>query len=247
MVVGLGAFIAMLEEGQRKDWLGSGFIRNCAYLAGVFLPIFIVRELVTKKPFVKLNLLASRNLGFSSVVAFVLGIGLYGTVYLIPAFLSGVQGYSPTLIGETLIWVGLLQLLVFPILPLLLKRVDIRLLVFGGSLLFAASCFMNSYMTPDYGKPQFIFANVVRALGQPFTIVPIVALATATLSPENASDGSAVFNVCRNLGGAVGIAILDTITTRREQFHDWRIGERVTAFDRALQGRVSPPHLTRFS
>ena len=238
MAIGLGGLIAMLEEGQRKDWLGSPFIRDCAYLAGIFVPIFLVREFMAEKPLVKLRLIASRNLGLSTLVAFVLGVALYGTIYLIPQFLGQVQGYSPTQIGETLIWVGLPQLLIFPFLPLLLKRFDIRALVCFGSILFAASCFMNSYMSPDYGKPQFAFANVVRALGQPFTIVPVTALATATLSRQDAGDGSAIFNMFRNLGGSVGIAILDTVATRREQFHDWRIGERVTIFDLAVRGRL---------
>ena len=130
-------------------------------------------------------------------------------------------------------------MLIFPILPLLLKKVDIRALVCFGSILFAASCFMNSYMSPDYGKTQFVFANIVRAFGQPFTIVPVTALATATLARQDAGDGSAIFNMFRNLGGSVGIAILDTVTTRREQFHDWRIGERVTAYDPAVQGRLA--------
>ncbi len=239
MAIGLGALIAMLEEGQRKDWFGSDFIRTCAILAGVFLPIFVVRELMAEKPLVKLRLVASRNLGLSTLVAFVLGVGLYGTVYLIPAYLGGVQNYSPTLIGETLIWVGLPQLLIFPVLPLLMKKMDIRALVFLGSLLFAASCFMNSYMSPDYGKDQFIWANVVRALGQPFTIVPVTALATATLARQDAGDGSAIFNMFRNLGGSVGIAVLNTMTVRREQFHDSRIGERVTAFDPIVQAQLA--------
>ncbi len=238
MAIGLGGLVAMLEEGQRKDWFGNDFIRTCGFLAGVFLPAFIAIELLGKHPVVNLRLLASRNLGLSTVVAFVLGLGLYGTVYLIPLYLGEVQGYSPLLIGETLIWVGLPQLLIFPLLPLLMKKFDIRLLVFLGSLLFAASCFMNSFMDPDYAKDQFIWANVVRALGQPFTIVPITGLAVATLARKDAGDGSALFNMFRNLGGSFGIAILSTVVTRREQFHDTRIGERVTAYDLAVQGRL---------
>ena len=236
--IGLGALVAMLEEGQRKDWFGSPFIRTCAILAGVFVPAFVLLEIFGKHPVVNLRLLLSRNLGLSTVVAFVLGMGLYGSVYLIPLYLGEVQGYSPLLIGETLIWVGLPQLLIFPILPLLMKKFDIRLLVFVGCLLFAASCFMNAYMTADYAKDQFIWANVVRALGQPFTIVPITGLAVATLARKDAGDGSALFNMFRNLGGSVGIAILSTVVTRREQFHDERIGESVTAYSLAAQGRL---------
>lgn len=240
MAVGLGGLVAMLEEGQRKDWFGSGFIQVCGLLAGVFLPIFVVWELfVTRHPVVNLRLLASRNLGVSTVVAFVLGVGLYGTLYLTPLYLSEVQGYGPLLIGETLIWSGLPQLLVFPFLPVLLKRFDVRLLICLGSVIFAGSCFMNSYMSLNYAKDQLIFANIVRALGQPFTIVPVTGLALATLAPKDAGEGSALFNMFRNLGGSVGIALLSTEVTRREQFHDTRIGERITAFDLGLQDRIA--------
>jgi DHA2 family multidrug resistance protein len=231
MTIGLGSLVAMLEEGQRKDWFGNNFILDCGILAAIFLPIFAIWECVAKHPLVKLRLILSRNLGLSTVVAFVLGLGLYGTIYLIPLYLDTVQGYSPLLIGETLVWVGLPQLLIFPFLPLLMKWFDTRLLVCVGSIFFAASCFMNSFMTADYAMPEFIIANIVRAIGQPFTIVPVTGLALATLAPKDAGDGSAIFNMFRNLGGSVGIAVLSTVITRREQFHDFRIGERVSAYD----------------
>jgi DHA2 family multidrug resistance protein len=240
MAVGLGSLIAMLEQGQQDDWFGSEFILTCGLLAGIFLSIFIGWELFfTRSPLVHLRLLASRNLSLSSVIGFVLGVGLYGTIYLTPLYLGDVQGYSPRQIGEVLIWAGLPQLLIFPFLPLLLKRFDVRMVVFLGSILFAASCFMNSYMSLDYGKGQLILANIIRAFGQPFTIVPITGLALAAVSRKDAGEASVLFNMFRNLGGSVGIAILSTLVTRREQFHDTRIGERITAYGLALQDRIA--------
>ena len=239
MVIGLGSLIAMLEEGQRKDWFGSTFIVTSAILAGIFVPAFILVELYSAKPFVKLRLMASRNVGVSSIVAFGLGLGLYGTIYLMPLYLGEVQGYSPLQIGETLVWIGLPQFLIFPILPFLMKRFDLRALVFWGCVLFAISCFMNTSMSYNNAGDQFFIVNIVRAFGQPFTIVPITALATATLAPKDAGDGSAIFNIFRHVGGSVGIAILSTIVTRREQFHDARIGESVTVYDPATQERLA--------
>ncbi len=238
MVIGLGSLIAMLEEGQRNDWFGSNFIRICAALAAIFVPLFVLVELYHPKPFVKLRLLGSRNVGVSSIVAFGLGLGLYGSIYLIPLYLGEVQGYSPLQIGEVLVWIGLPQFLVFPFLPWLMKRVDLRLLVCWGCVLFGLSCYMDSFMSFNYAGDQMMVANIVRAFGQPFTIVPITALATATLAPKDAGDGSAIFNIFRNVGGSFGIAILSTIVTRREQFHDLRIGESITAYDPATQART---------
>jgi DHA2 family multidrug resistance protein len=171
-------------------------------------------------------------------VAFGLGLALYGTIFLIPLYLGTVQGYSPLQIGQVLVWVGLPQFLIFPFLPLLMKRVDLRLLVSFGCLIFAASCFMNTVMSSDTGGDQLMTANIVRAFGQPFTIVPVTALAVATLAVEDAGSGSAIFNIFRNVGGSFGIAILSTLVTRREQFHDLRLGEAVTAFSPQAQARI---------
>lgn len=239
MAIGLGSLITMLEEGQRKDWFGSELIRTCGFLSAVFIPAFVIIELTRAKPFVNLRLLASRNLWLGCLVAAALGLGLYGCVYLIPLYLSTVQHYSPFQIGQTLIWIGLPQLLVFPLLPLLMKKLDIRLLVFFGSVIFAVSCFMSAIMSFDYAHDQFLQANVVRALGQPFTIVPVTALALGTLAAKDAGDGSAIFNIARNLGGSVGIGLLSTVVTRREQFHDFRIGERVSLYDPFTQDRIT--------
>ncbi|MGH8100247.1 MAG: DHA2 family efflux MFS transporter permease subunit, partial [Chthoniobacterales bacterium] len=239
MAIGLGSLIAMLEEGQRKDWFGSPFIRNCAILAAIFVPLFVFIELMRDKPFVNLRLLTCRNLGFTSIVAFGLGLALYGSIFLIPLYLGTVQGYSPLQIGEVLIWVGLPQFLIFPFLPLLMKRFDQRLLVSFGCLVFAASCFMNTVMSNQTAGDQLTVANLVRAFGQPFTIVPVTGLAIATLAPRNAASGSAIFNIFRNVGGSFGIAILSTLVTRREQFHDLRIGEAVTAYAPETQARIA--------
>jgi DHA2 family multidrug resistance protein len=239
MAIGLGSLIAMLEEGQRDDWLGSPFIQRCALLAAIFIPAFVITELLRKKPFVNLRLIGSRNLGIASAANFFLGSALYGTVYLLPQYLTIVQGYSAFQTGETMIWVGLPQLLIFPFVPRLMKRFDLRALVCFGTLVFALSCWMNSSMSHDYAGDQFIISNIVRALGQPFTIVPLSALATAILLPKDAGDGSAVFNIARNLGGSVGTAVLDTVITRREQFHDFEIGAYINSYRPVVQDRLN--------
>jgi DHA2 family multidrug resistance protein len=138
-----------------------------------------------------------------------------------------------------MVLIGLPQLLVFPFVPRLMKRFDLRLIVFVGALIFGGSCLLNIYMNPQFGGPQFQFANIVRALGQPFTIVPLSALATTGLMREQQGDGSALFNIMRNLGGSVGTALLSTLITQREQFHDFRIGERVTPYNPYVQQFLS--------
>jgi MFS transporter, DHA2 family, multidrug resistance protein len=238
MAVGLGSLIAMLEKGQRNDWFGSPFIQTCALTAAIFVPAFVLIELHRDKPFVNLRLVGSRNLGIACAANFIQGFALYGSVYLLPQYLTIVQGYDAFQTGQTMIWVGLPQLLVFPFVPRLMKRFDLRALVCFGSLVFAASCWLNTWMSPDYAGDQFVFSNVIRALGQPFTIVPLSALATSLLQPKDAGDGSAVFNIARNLGGSLGTALLDTIVTRREQFHDFQIGAFINNYRPLVADRV---------
>lgn len=239
MAIGLGSLVAVLEEGQRNDWFGSDFIVTFAMIAALFVPAFIFIELHRKRPVVNLRLLGNRNLAVASLVGFGLGLGLYGSVFVIPLYLGEIQGYSPLQIGVTVVWVGLPQLLIFPLIPILSKKVDVRWLVSVGCLIFGASCLMNAYMDFNYAGDQYIFANIIRAFGQPFTIVPVIGLATSTIARKDSGDASAIFNIMRNLGGSVGIAILSTLVTRREQFHDWRLGENITAYDLATQQRLA--------
>jgi MFS transporter, DHA2 family, multidrug resistance protein len=235
MAIGLGSLIAFLEEGQNQDWFTSTFIQYCFELAVVFIPLFLIIEIFGKHPVVSLRLLLNRNLALSCVVNFVMGAGLYGSVFLLPQYLEQVQQYSARQTGEYMVLIGLPQLLIFPFVPRLMKTIDLRLIVFFGAAVFGASCFLNTHMSPTFGGPQFQLANVIRALGQPFTIVPLSAIATAGLMREQQGDGSALFNIARNLGGSVGTALLSTLITQREQFHDFRIGERVTAYSLQVQ------------
>src|SRR6201982_1795432 len=239
MAIGLGSLIAFLEEGQNDDWFTSVFIQRAFTLAVIFIPLFIICELVSKTPVVNLRLLRIRNLGLASAVNFLLGASLYGSVFLIPQYLEQVQNYSASQTGEAMVLIGLPQLLIFPFVPRLMKAFDLRLIVFVGALIFGGSCLLNIYMNPDFGGPQFQIGNIIRALGQPFTIVPLSALATAGLLREQQADGSALFNIMRNLGGSVGTALLSTLITQREQFHDFRIGERVTPYSPYVQQFLS--------
>ena len=239
MSIGLGSFIAFLEEGQNQDWFTSTFIQHCFELALVFIPLFLIIEIFGKHPVVNLRLLLERNLALSSIVNFVMGAGLYGSVFLLPQYMQQVQQYSARQTGEYMVLIGLPQLLIFPFVPRLMKRIDLRLMVFIGAVIFGGSCFLNIHMSPQFGGPQFQLANVVRALGQPFTIVPLSAIATAGLTREQQGDGSALFNIMRNLGGSVGTALLSTMITQREQFHDFRIGERVTIYSLQVQNYLS--------
>ncbi|MBV8168823.1 MAG: DHA2 family efflux MFS transporter permease subunit [Alphaproteobacteria bacterium] len=239
MAIGLGCLIAVLEEGERKAWFTTEWIRWASIAAAICIPLAVILELTRKEPFIELRLLANRGLGPASVIALLLGFGLYGTVYVLPVYLGQIQHYDAMQIGEVVMWMGLPQLAILPFVPMAMKRIDARWLVAFGLALFAASNLMNAYMSHDTGLPQLKWPQLVRALGQPFIIVPLSQLATAPLRADQQGQGSAIFNIMRNLGGSIGIALLSSFITIREHFHFSVIADHVTPNVPAVQARIA--------
>jgi DHA2 family multidrug resistance protein len=239
MSLGLGALVTLLEEGTRDDWFGSAFITRLALIAVVTLPLFVIWQLVAKKPVTDLRLFASRNFSLASVINIVLGGAMYGSIFLLPLYLGSIQGYGAADIGATLIWGGIPQLFIMPFLPFFMKRFDARWLIAFGLVMFGASCLMNTSMTADFAGDQLRWSLFVRALGQPFILVPVSAVATAGLPAAKMAAASGLFNMMRNLGGSIGIALLSALLTFRERFHSNRLGEAVSTFNPLTQERLS--------
>ncbi|HVO01550.1 MAG TPA: MDR family MFS transporter [Candidatus Cybelea sp.] len=239
MAIGLGALQTVLEEGNKDDWFGSDFILNLSIVAAVALSAFIVIELVVKRPLLNLRLLLRRNFGLGTLSNVLLGAALYGSSFILPLYLSQTQGYNAEQIGEVLAWTGLPQLVMIPLVPRLMKVVDPRALLVVGFALFAASNFLNTGLTLDYAAPQLLWPNIVRAIGQALLLVPLSAMATAGIEVENAGSASGLFNMTRNLGGAIGIALLQTLLTKREQFHSNVLTGSVSLFSEATRQRIS--------
>jgi len=239
MAIGLAAFEIVLEDGNRKDWFGDPGIVRLAWIAAIFIPAFIMIELLVKEPLVDLRLFARRNFRFGSIINVILGIGLYGVVFILPLYLGQIHGYNALQIGKVIIWLGLPQLLVIPLVPKLMQRFDARILIGIGILLFGGSSFLTSHLDSDFAGPQFYIPLVIRALGQPLIMVPLSAISTAGMAKGRESgSASALFNMMRNIGGSIGIAGLSTLLSVRERFHSARIGESVTIYSGAVQERL---------
>ncbi|MGQ9370733.1 DHA2 family efflux MFS transporter permease subunit [Azospirillum sp. ST 5-10] len=243
LALGLGSLQTVLEEGNKEDWLGSPFILRLSVVAAVSLVLFVWIELRSARPLLNLRLLAQRNFGFGILANFMLGVALYGSVFVLPVYLARIQDYNAEQIGAVLAWTGLPQLLLIPLVPRLMARFDARLLIAVGFALFAASAFMNTTMTADHAADQLLLPNIVRAVGQALVFAPLSVVATAGIDRENAGSASGLFNMMRNLGGAVGIALLQTVLTKREQFHSNILSQAVSLFDPATVARVD--QLTR--
>ena len=237
MAVGLAALQTVLEEGNKEDWFGSPFILRLAIVAAVSLSLFVWIELTSSHPLLNLRLLVRRNFGFGILANFMLGTALYGSVFILPVYLARIQGYNAEQIGMVLAWTGLPQLVLIPLVPYLMQRFDVRLVIVTGFALFAASNFMNVHMTAGYASDQLFWPNIVRAIGQALVFAPLSAIAVSGIEQENAGSASALFNMIRNLGGAVGIALLQTFLTKREQYHSNVLVQSVSLFEEATRSR----------
>ncbi|MYM97088.1 DHA2 family efflux MFS transporter permease subunit [Duganella vulcania] len=239
MAVGLGSLTIFLEEGNSKDWFDSSFIITFAAMAIVGLLGWAVTGAMRKQPFVNLGLYGQRNFFAATALSMAMGMGLYGSSFLLPLYLGQIAGYSPMQIGEVIMWVGLPQLFIMPFVAKLSSKVDNRILCSFGLLLFGGSCLMNAYMDATTGYDQLLLSQVVRALGQPFVMLTLSNFAMNGITPKDMPSASSLINMTRNLGGSIGIALLATALTSREHFHSQRLGESVTGFAAATQERLA--------
>ncbi len=219
IAIGLGSLETVLEEGDKDDWFGSAFIVRLSIIAVIALIGFVIIQLVRKNPLLHLRLLARRNFGLGSLANFFFGLSMYGWLYVVPLYLARIQGYNAEQIGTVLIWIGMPQLLILPLMPRVMRYVDPRALVAVGFVLFIAGSLLATNISADFSGPQFISSSLVRALGQALVMTPLSAIAIAGIQREHAGSAAALFNMIRNLGGAIGIAVLQTFLTKREQFH----------------------------
>ncbi len=240
MATALAAFQIVLEEGNKDDWFGSAFIQRCSIISAISFIAFFIIELRpgNKAPIVKLWLFKERNFALATTANAMLGFVLYAAVYLIPIYLSQIHGYSAAQSGEVMLWIGLPQLFIIPIAPYLMKRIDPRLLLGFGFLLFTISSFMNMNLGPNDSGPQMLIPNLIRAVGQAVVFPAIISIATARIRPQDAGDASGLFNMMRNLGGAVGIAVVQTYVTNREKFHSAIINPQVSLLNPATRQRI---------
>jgi DHA2 family multidrug resistance protein len=238
MAIGLAALQTVLEEGNKNDWFESTFVIQLSIVAAVFLAAFIFIELRVRNPVVKLRLLTQRNFAAGVIGQVFVGVALFGSVYILPQYLGQVQRYNAQRIGEVLAWTGLPQLALIPLVPLLMKRFDIRLVTATGILLFAASSFLNLTLSLNDAGDQFFYPNIVRAVGQALTLTPLSAITISMIAHKDVGAASGLSNTMRNLGGAVGTAMLQTIITKREQYHSNIIGHAVTAASEATRDRI---------
>ncbi len=225
MAVFLGTLEYVLEEGARHDWLNDNLILNLSIIMLFSAALFFWRAFTAKEPIVDLSAFSNFNFSTAAVFSFMLGIGLYGLTYLYPLYLSQIRHYDALMIGETLFLSGFVMLLTAPLAGFLSARIDERLMMAIGLFSFALGTWMATSITDKWDFWEFFWAQVFRGISVMLCMVPINNIALGALPPELMKNASGLFNLTRNLGGAVGLAIINTLITKRTDFHYTRITE----------------------
>jgi DHA2 family multidrug resistance protein len=219
MAIGLGTLEYFLEEGTRWNWFSDGTITTCAWVAGISLFAFILRSLMVQNPVVDFRALANRNFALGCIASFTAGIGIFSTIYLTPLFLGYVRGYSAWQTGIAVFSTGVASIAGVPVYIWLAKRFDLRWIMMFGLAMFGAAMWRFSYITDVWGADQLLWPQILRGFPQVFCVAPAVTLGLGSLPAARLKYASGLFNMMRNLGGAVGIAVCGAILNDRTNYH----------------------------
>ncbi|WP_226626751.1 DHA2 family efflux MFS transporter permease subunit [Alloyangia pacifica] len=223
----LGAMEYVLEEGPGNDWFQDEIVAVLFVVMVLGGIVTFWRAFTLKNPVVDFSAFADTNFAVGSVFSFVMGIGLYGMTYLYPLYLSSIRGYDSLMTGETVFVSGLAMFVSAPLAGILSSKIDLRLMLMMGFIGFGVSSWMLTGMTAEWDFQELLWPQVLRGLSLMICMVPINNLALGTLPPEKMKSASGLYNLMRNLGGAVGLAVINTLLTDRGALHTARLNEAV--------------------
>ncbi len=215
----LGCLEVTLDRGQRLDWFSSPVIQATTAIAAIAFVCFVPWELSRKDPVVKLRLFANRNFAVSGVFLLVVGMIVFGTTQFIPQLLQQVLGYTATDAGLALTAGGVATIIMVPLSGVLTGRVDARYLIGGSFLVQGLAMWHLSHLDTSMSFGAAAAARAFQAVALPFLFVPITSVAYVGLKPNESNQASALTNVMRNLGGTIGISMVQTLLAQRQQFH----------------------------
>ncbi len=218
LIVGIGSLQVLLERGEARDWFESKEIITEAILAATGLILFIWYELRAAHPIVNLRVLRDRQLAAGVTFGMLLGFAVYASVFALPVFLQSLLGYSAWDTGRVILPGAIASAVAMAMMAKLTAKVDSRILITFGVLLFGLSMWMHAHLTTEIGTQDLFWPMILRGTGLGFVFVPLTGVAIANLAPQDVAQGTGLYNLSRQLGGSFGIAITATLITRfREQ------------------------------
>ncbi len=219
LAIGLGCMQIILDRGQEDDWFGAAWIRYAFLAMVICLAAFIWRQLTTEKPLVNLTIFKNRNFAVGSLLIFMFGAAIYGAVTILPLFYQSLLSYSATWAGLAVSPRGLGSILAMPLVGLLVSKIDTRILVSSGFFIFGTCSFFWGMLTLQISPWSLTVPIVISGFSLGLVFVPLSTTTLGDLPPESVGNGSGLYNLMRNLGGSVGISIVNTIVARHEQTH----------------------------
>jgi DHA2 family multidrug resistance protein len=244
VAVGLGSLEFVLDEGQRNDWFGSSMIVTFALTACFCLTTLVIWEVAHEDPIIDIRLLGQRQFGACFLAMLGTGAIVIATTQILPQFLQTEMGYTAMLAGLVLSPGGLVTMVMMPITGWLIGSVQPKYLIAAGSVIAALAMWHLTGITGDITYGYAAMSRIYLAIGLPLLFLPITTASYDGIPPEKTNQASALINVARNLGGSMGVALVQTALAQRQQFHQSRLVEHVVPSDTAYQQTIDT--MTRF-
>ncbi|AFY65805.1 DHA2 family efflux MFS transporter permease subunit [Geitlerinema sp. PCC 7407] len=239
LTIALGSLQTFLEEGEQDGWFESHTITLLAVSAIVGLLLFIWRELSTDQPAVDLRVLRHRSLAAGSVYSAVVGMGLYGTLFVIPIYAQTVLNYTAQQTGLLIMPGALASAVTMVVMGKVSGKVDGRVLIAGGSIFIAVIMFNLADLNPNTGSDALFWPLLWRGVSVVMMFLPLSLVTLGPLPKQDIPAGSGFYNLTRQLGGSIGIALLATVLDRRHAFHRAVLVEHVSPYDLQTQERIN--------
>jgi len=235
MALFLGCLQYALQEGPRWDWLADDTIVAAVMVSSITCVLFFWRVLTYHQPIVDLRAFTNRNFALGSFYTFVVGTGLYGATYLIPLFLAQVRGYSSLQIGETVVVTGLAQMMMSPLSSYLARKMDLRLMLSIGIGLFAVAMYLTAGLTNQAGYAELFVPQALRGAALMLCYLPANLIALGSVPQDKLKNAAGLYNLTRDLGGAIALATIGTFMNERLHFHWNRLIEDINPARPAVQ------------
>ncbi len=235
LALGLGSLQFVLDKGQSEDWLSSNTILTFAIISIVTLALFIINEYFSDQPIVNLRLFKDRTFASGTVVMFFAFLNLFGSIVLLPIYVQMLMGYTSFLAGLVLGPGGIATMLAMPIAGRLVHKVNPKRILMFGIAVNSLTTYLMSRFNLNADFWTFVWPRVTLGIGMGFTFIPLTMMTLSHIPKERMTEATSIYNLLRNMGGSVGIALTTTLLARRAQFHQSRMVEGLTPFDTTYQ------------
>lgn len=226
LFLGSGEFV--LKEGTKYDWFESATIFQLTIVAVCSFALLIYRELTTSDPVVNLRLFRDQTFAIGCILSFTSGVVQFGSVYLLPAILSTIRNFNSLQIGNAMFVMGIFMLIGMICATIASRKIDVRIIMFIGLLIAALGIWVDADLTNEVGSAQLVLGQALRGFGLSLVMLTVTGVTVGGLAEKDVRNGSGLYNLMRNLGGAVGLAIITWLIQVRQDLHYHRLSETLT-------------------